>query len=193
MKKNSKSKHWLIAALFGCALAGTAGSCLGAEALTNDFTSNVDGWGVGFGTGTVEWNATGGPDGSGCLMFVLDASNPENKEVAPQVDFATAFGTTIKSSDYLSIEYDLLIDPASGQDENLTYGNWQEVLRDASWGWDNHWVGALTPDYTAWTHMKFAMPNNGKTYPYLTLALQGTTNYSGSVPVAQANFMRDMR
>jgi hypothetical protein len=181
MKQNETLKRWLKPVLLGAILTGSTSLCLGGPPLTNNFNSNINGWGVGFGNGTVTHNPTGGPDGSGCLMFVLDASSPTNKEVAPQVDFAAAFGSTLNSADYVQIEYDLLIDPASGLDENGSYGNWQEALRNATWGWDGHWVGALGAESTTWRHLSFAVPNNATLYSWLTLALQGTTNYSGSV------------
>jgi hypothetical protein len=114
-------------------------------------------------------------------MFILDASTNINKEVAPQIAFATAVGQTISSAEYVSVEYDLMIESSSGVDENSSYGNWQEALRNSGWGWDGHWVGALGGSYNTYTHMSFAIPNNATTYHWLTLALQGTTNYSTNV------------
>lgn len=182
MKRNTKLQRWILAGVAGLAMAGSISTSLGAVALTNDFTADINGWGVGFGTGSVEWNATGGPDGSGCLMFVLDASLPANKEVAPQINFASAVGTTINSAEYASIEYDLRIDAASGFDAGgSSYGNLQEAMRDSTWSWDAHWVGALGGGYNSYTHMSFAIPNVAKTFPWLTFALQGTAPYSGSV------------
>lgn len=181
MKNHTHSQRWLwsltIAVLF------TANLCLAAPgAITNNFNSAADatGWGVNFGTGTVGWDAYGGPDGSGCLKVVLSAADAANKEIGPLAD---PLATPFSSADYVTVEYDMMVDPASGYDATGSYGNWQEILRDANWSWESHWVGALYGSYSTWTHMKFAVPNNAKNYPRLGFALQGTAPYSGDVTV----------
>src|ERR1044071_1139161 len=180
MKSNRALLKWCCA--IGVALAlGPASICLGApSAIMNNFNSgDIGGWGVNFGTGTVTSDSSHGTEGSGCLKFVLSAADAANKEIGPLWDLGAQ---TFNSADYVTIEYDLMIDAASGTDATGSYGNWQEVLRDSGWSWDSHWVGALGGGYSgAWTHMKFAVPNNAKGYPHLGFALQGTAPYSGDV------------
>jgi hypothetical protein len=181
MKISHHSQRWLwsltVAVIF------TTNLCLAAPgAITNNFNTAADvtGWGLNFGTGTIGWDAYSGPDGSGCLKIVLSAASTANHEVGPLAD---PLATPFSSADYVTVEYDMMIDPNSGFDANGTYGNWQEILRDASWSWESHWVGALYGNYNVWTHMKFAVPNNAKNYPRLGFALQGTAPYSADVTV----------
>jgi hypothetical protein len=181
MKANSSLSKTMVSALIAVALVFSAKLCLAAPSpIINNFNAPGDlaGWGINFGTGSVAWNSTNGVDGSGCLMVTLDASNPANKEVAPLVELGAS---SFNSADYITVEYDLMIDPVSGTDANGTYGNLQEVLRDATWSWDSHWVGALSSSYNTYTHMTFNVPNNAKTYPRLSLALQGTAPYTTNV------------
>lgn len=176
-----RKHNWLLATALTVGLIGATQSPLAApQTLTNNFDSaeTSGNWNINFGTGTIEWNSTNGVDGSGCMMAVLSAAAPENKEVAPNYTLGElAFST----ADYVMIEYDLMIDPASGFSASGNYGDYQEVLRDSGWSWDSHWVGALGSLYNGWTHMKLAVPNNGKSYPYLTFALQGTAPYTTNV------------
>lgn len=181
MKNRTNSQRWVWS--LTAALVFTTQLCLAAPgAITNNFNTAADiaGWGVNFGTGTVSWDPYSGTDSSGCLKVVLSATNVDNKEIGPLAD---PLPTPFSSADYVTVEYDMMIDAASGVDANGTYGNWQEILRDAGWSWDSHWVGALYGSYNIWTHMKFAVPNNAKTYPRLGFALQGTAPYSTNVTV----------
>ncbi len=158
----------------------TQSAIAATQTLTNDFNSadTAGSWNINFGTGTVEWNATSGVDGSGCMKAVLSAAAPENKEVAPLYVLGDL---AFSSADYVMIEYDLMIDPISGFSASGNYGDYQEVLRDGAWSWDSHWVGAAGVSYNGWTHMKLAVPNNAKTYPYLSFVLQGTAPYTADV------------
>ncbi|HWH70922.1 MAG TPA: hypothetical protein VNT26_16150, partial [Candidatus Sulfotelmatobacter sp.] len=182
MIQRPKLQNRIASGLLGLALAGSSSLCLAGtpSAITNNFNvySDTNGWNINFGTGTVGWDSTLGVDGTGCLKVTLSAANAANKEVAPLWDLgAKAFST----ADYLTVEYDMMVDPTSGWDANFSYGNWQEVLRDSSWSWDSHWVGAVDTTYNAWKHMKFDIPNNAKTYPRLSFALQGTAPYTSDV------------
>ena len=181
MKNRIHSQRWLWS--LTAALVFTANLCLASPgAITNNFNTAADanGWGANFGTGTVGWDPYLGVDGSGCLKIVLSAANATNHEIGP---LANPLPTPFNSADYVTVEYDMMVDPTSGTDANNSYGNWQEVLRDANWSWESHWVGALNGSYGIWTHMKFAVPNNAKNYPRLGFALQGTAPYSADVTV----------
>ena len=176
-----RNKNWLLATALTVGLIGATHSALAApQTLTNSFNSaeTAGSWNINFGTGTIEWNPTNGVDGSGCMMAVLSSLESTNKEVAPLYVLGDlAFST----ADYVMLEYDLMVDPASGFSADGNYGNYQEVLRDGGWSWESHWVGALGAMYNGWTHMKLAVPNNGKSYPYLTFALQGKEPYTADV------------
>lgn len=181
MKNRTHSQRWLWSLTL--ALVFTANLCLASPgAITNNFNTaqDVAGWGVNFGTGTVGWEPYLGTDGSGCLKIVLNAADAANHEIGPLADpLATPFNT----ADYVTVDYDIMVDPASGYDATGSYGNWQEILRDANWSWDSHWVGALYGNYNVWTHRSFAVPNNARNYSRLGFALQGTAPYSSDVIV----------
>lgn len=182
MKQNWKSRYWLKSGLAGLGLAGLASFCLAQAPITQNFNSGADSvaaFGIDFGTGTVEWDASGGVDGSGCLKVTLSEAAGAGKEIAVKWTFPDG---PLKAADYLQVTYMLRIDPNSGSDAEGKFGNLQEVFRDASFSWDSHWVGAVYPgSYTDWTPMSFAVPNNGKEYPTVDWVLQGTAPYSANV------------
>ena len=189
MKQVPKMQKWLLSVITGLALAGSTSLCLGATPIVNNFNSSgdIDGWTVNFGTGSVAWDANHGPDASGCLMIVLDGSNPTNSEVGPLWTLPTG----IKGPDYIKVDYDIMVDSASGVDTSGGYGNWQQVLRDASWSWVSSGWGPIDSTYNAYQHRSFAVPNDGNTYVYLGFALQGTAPYSGSVTCYVDNIVID--
>ncbi len=145
---------------------GAANSGLAAPpVIVNNLDSQTEAglWQLDFGAGTVGWISTNGVDNSGCVKVVMD-STAATKEISAQWNLQDE---AFNAVDYVTIEYDLLIDLASGyQTANGGYGNYQQVVRDAGGSWDATWVGAVGPSYApSWRHMKFTMPNNNKTYP----------------------------
>ncbi len=177
MKQKSVLRKWLPAFMAGMAFAGSG--AFAAPGVTNNFNSadSITDWSLEA-ANLLAWDATAGVDGSGAMKVTLKATDPANREVNL---FWFLGDNAISSADYVTVEYDLLLDPASGVDANSAYGNWQEVLRDASWSWDSHWVGALNSGHMAWTRMKFAVPNVAKTFTRLGFQLQGTAPYSGDL------------
>jgi hypothetical protein len=179
MKRNTTLQRWILS---GLVLAGSTGLCLAQSTITQNFNSgsgSASAFGIDFGTGVVEWDSTNGVGGSGCLKVTLSENAGTGQEIAPKWTLPDG---PIKTADYLQVTYKLKIDAASGTDVNGTHGNWQEVFRDAGNSWDSHWVGAMNVGtYADWTTLTFAVPNNGKEYPTLVWALQGTAPYTTNV------------
>lgn len=168
--------------LAGLVLAASTHLGLGATALVNDFNTadDIAGWGVNYGVGSIAWDASAGTDATGCLKLTLSAAD-SNAQLGP---LCTLGAMAFNSADYVLIEYDMMVDPTSGTDVDGSYGNWQEVLRDANWSWDSHWVGALGSGHTYWTHMTLVVPNNAKNYPMLGFELKtGAPPYTADVVV----------
>lgn len=165
------------------AFVAWASAAMAADTITRDFATEaeVGEWSINFGTGAVAWDAANGVDGSGCLKVTLSAADPANKEVAPMW---TIPGGPFNSSEYLTLEYDIWLDPTSGTDSEGKYFNLQEVFSDSTWSWDSHWVGAVGLGYAGmWTHMTVPVPNNAKDYFRAIFAMQGTAPYTGDVVV----------
>lgn len=143
--------------LIGLALAGLPSLCLASNPpITNSFDTSIDGWVINYATPTggasATWNPTAGVDGTGCLQITL--TNGGSK-VGPLWQTMPASYST---GDYWTYEFDMMIDPASGLDGSGGYGNFQTVMRDASWSWDSHWFGALDSTYTTWKHVSVVIP-----------------------------------
>jgi hypothetical protein len=157
MTSRLKIKKWLPAVLAGLAMAGTPTLCLAAASpITNNFDAGIEGWVINYVTPTGEaaatWNKTAGVDGSGCLQITL--TNGGSK-VGPLWQTMPASYST---ADYTTYEFDMMLDPVSGTDGQGAYGNFQTVMRDASWGWDGHWIGAMDSSYTSWKHVSVTIP-----------------------------------
>lgn len=182
MKTNRNVQQWLSSLITGLAVAGSTSFCLAQSPITLNFNtdaSSVSDFGIDFGTGTVEWSSTNGVGGSGCLKVTLSAADAANKEMTAKWTFP---GESLKTTDYLQVEYDLRFDADSGADADGKFGNYQEVFRDAGGSWEGHWIGAIYPgSYTDWTHMAVAVPNNGKLYPSMDWVLQGTAPFTTNV------------
>src|SRR5258708_5204698 len=102
MKRNNDLQPWIRPALIVLTLAAATSLSLAAD-ITYTFNSDVQGWSAN-GHGTVAWDATHGRGGGGCLMYTIT----NDTEADPIVD--VAFDTT----GYFSVEFDLMVDPASG-------------------------------------------------------------------------------
>jgi hypothetical protein len=181
MIENRNVQQWLSSLITSLALAGSTSFCLAEGTIAQDFNSGASSI-SDFGTdwaGSVEWSDTNGVGGSGCLKVTLSENGGAGKETTPKWTFP---GGPLQTSQYLQVEYDLRFDAGSGTDAGGSFGNYQEVFRDASGSWEGHWVGAIYPgSYTDWTHMSVAVPNNGKQYPSMDWVLQGTEPYTSDV------------
>src|SRR5512141_3054367 len=160
MKHTYQKQHWLAAFVAGLALAGSTSLSLAASDISQDFNSgsgSITDFSINFGTGSNSWDSANGVGASGVLKVTLDASTNTAKEIAPMW---TIPGGPFDTSDYMSLEYDIYVDPSSGSDANGGYGNLQEVFSDSGWSWDSHWVGAINASYAGvWKHMSAPVPN----------------------------------
>src|SRR5215472_9930995 len=145
MKQKPLMHTPVMAAIAGLALVTVASLSLAAPApITETFDANINGWSVNYitGTGSVTWNPNMGWDpvgmviGGGCLQVTL--TNGGTK-IGPLGTMPTPYPT----SDYWRYEFDMMIDTASAMDGNSTHGNFQSVMRDATWSWDGHWIGGI--------------------------------------------------
>ncbi len=162
MNINRKSLAGIVSALI---LAGSATLSQAATNITYTFDSDVQGWYAADGHGSAVWDATHGLGGGGCLKVTIPTTDTE---VDPRVDVA------VDSSQYFSIEMDVMVDPASGTSGG-NYGNLQTVLRDAGYSWNSMWFGAIDTSFNNYRHLKFVVPS-----PYITYAHLQLQQYSGT-------------
>ena len=157
MKPNPKLQNRIGAALAGLVLVGSTSLCLAASpVISEDFNTGITGWTINYSTGpaSVSWNQTGGPDGSGCLQVTLTNGGAK---VGPLGTMPSSYPT----ANYWKYEFDMKIDPTSGMDtNNNNYGNFQTVMRDASWSWDSHWFGGMDATYLTWKHVSVTIPSS---------------------------------
>ncbi len=103
-------QQWMPKALVGLALAASTSLAVAADIVYN-FNSDVQGWYAADGHGKVVWDNTHGRGTNGCLKCTIVAGT--DTEVDPRVD--VAFDTT----GYFCVEFDMMVDPASGLDSAL--------------------------------------------------------------------------
>jgi hypothetical protein len=182
MNLNPKKAAWLRSMAAGLLLVGSTSPCWAVNSpITDTFDSSSDGWVINYATGeaSATWNATAGVDGTGCLQITL--TNGGSK-VGPLWQTMPA---SYPTADYWRYEFDIMIDPISGVDTNGGYGNFQTVMRDAAWGWDGNWYGAIDFSFNGWKHISVTIPP----LPVKTEAMLGfeiatpNGNYNGDVIV----------
>jgi len=181
MIKRTKTQHSLTASLAGLAVAGLtlAGTSMGwaVSPVTDTFNSDISGWSIGNGTGTVSWNATKGNPG-GCLQV-------DSTGLTTEADPQWAIPTPVNSAQYFTVQFDIYVDPASGTaDGGPTYGYVQAVFRNAGYSWDGFgWTGMDSSFSSGWQHMSMSIPSSAyDTISYLLIQLtpNGAT-FSGPV------------
>jgi hypothetical protein len=174
MKRTMQLQKRLPAVMAGV-LLGTINPCLAAD-LTYTFDSDAQGWYAADGHGTLTWDATHGRGGGGCLKITMAAET--DTEVDPRVD--VAFDTT----GYFSVEFDMMVDAASGTDGAGNYGNLQMVARDAGWSWDSMWFGGVDTSFNSYRHVKKAFTSAYGLKAYLQFQLASSMPpYLGDVTV----------
>jgi len=174
MKHIPQIKPWVSAALVATALA--AACSIGSAAdISYTFNSDVQGWTASGGHGSVAWDSTHGRGGGGCLKYTITAGVDSEIDPAVDVDFDT-------SGDF-SIEFDMMVDPASGTDAGGGYGNLQLVARDASYSWDSMWYGAVGSSFNTYQHVKKAFTSAYGAKAHLVFQLSGAAPYSSDVTV----------
>jgi hypothetical protein len=150
MKLKPHAQKWTISALVALALAASASLGLAAN-ISYTFDTTAEGWTDHGAAGTVVWDGThnrGGATG-GCLKCTMVGGT--DTEVDPIID--VAFDT----STAFSVEFDLMVDPASGTDTGGNYGNLQIADLDSAWAWHSEWYGSLGGSggkFSTWQHVK---------------------------------------
>jgi hypothetical protein len=147
MKRKPNMQKWLPAVMTGLALAASTSLGLAAD-ISYSFDSGLEGWTAADAHGSVVWDNNIGRGSNGCLKCTIVAGT--DTEIDPRVD--VAFDTV----GYFSVEFDMMVDAASGVDSLGNYGNLQVVARDAAWSWDAMWYGSMggpTGKFTNWVHV----------------------------------------
>ena len=130
-------QKWLPAVITGLALAASTSLALASD-ISYTFDSDVQGWYAADGHGSVTWGSTNGRGGGGCLVCTMVSDGTTgDAEIDPRVDVA------YDTLGYFSVEYDLMVDAASGVDTAGNYGNLQMVDWNAAWNWHSEWYGSL--------------------------------------------------
>src|ERR1019366_8474724 len=190
MKQQSNLKCWICTAIASAALAGSASLCQAQSqiVLSNDSSQSpafYDGFNP-VGTEVYTWQATGGPNGGGCIQGVIDG--------VTTTEFDPSFNVSFNGAQYLQVTIQLMVDPSSGTTGvggSGGYGNLQLALRDASYSWNSIWHGPIYPPAAnGWVTYSFTIPNPYITAAHLQFQLQGgtyaapVTIYIGNVVVA---------
>ena len=185
MINKTKMQRWFPSLIAAVALAGSAGVCM-AQApvitLSNDSSQSpafYDGFSP-VGTEVYTWQATGGPNGGGCIKGTIDGTTT--------VEFDPSFNVSFVTAQYYLVTFQLMVDPSSGTTPppgppTGGYGNLQCSFRDTSYSWNG--VGYATifpPAANQWVTYTYAVP----TVPnmaHLQFQLQATAGYSGPVTI----------
>lgn len=180
MQPKRNLQKWIPAVITGLALAASSSLSTAAD-ITYSFDSDAQGWYAADGHGSVVWDNTVGRGGLGCLKCTIVAGT--DTEIDPRVD--VAYDTV----GYFSVEFDMMVDAASGVDSSGNYGNLQVIARDASWSWDSMWYGTMggpTGKFTNWVHVTrvFTSAYNLKAYLQFQIASgDAGTPYTSNVVV----------
>jgi hypothetical protein len=190
MIKKTNMQRWFPSLIAAVALAGSTGLCLAQAPVINiSFDTGVppefyDGGSPTNAGGSITnyWQATGGPDGSGCEVYMLDGVI--DQEIDP------AFNVSFNTSQYYLVTFQMKVDSSSGTVGTLGsggYGNLQASFRDTSYSWNG--VGYATiypPAANAWVTYTYAVPSVPN-MAHLQFQLQGGGPYSGPVTVYIGN------
>ena len=171
-------QQWMPQALVALALSASTSLCLAAAPINYTFDSDVQGWYAADSHGSVAWSATNGVGGGGCLKYTIVGGT--DSEVDPRVD--VAFNT----AQYWTLEFDMMVDPASGTDANGSYGNLQAVFRDSSWSWDSFWYGAVDTSFNTYKHVSFGIVGPYKDEAHIQLQLGACSSNSWVVDKTHA-------
>jgi len=186
MKTKTKMQRWIPSLITAVALAGSASLCQAQSVITlsND-TSQSPAFYDGFspvGTEVYTWQATGGPNGGGCIQVVFDGST--TKEIDP------AFNVSFTSGQYLQVTFQMKVDSSSGTTTSPfgSYGNLQMALRDSSYSWTSVGYAAIYPPAAnGWVTHTYTIPSPSFSVAHLQFQLQAGAAYSGPVTVYIGN------
>lgn len=178
MKLQNKTQYWRAVAALGFSLAG--GVCLAAD-ISYTFDTGLQGWSAANGHGSVVFDSTHnrGVEPSGSMKCTIVAGT--DTEIDPRVD--VAYDTT----GYFCVEFDMMVDPASGTDSAGMYGNLQVVDQDAAWNWHSEWYGSLGGPggpFSTWKHVKMPFTATYGLRAHLGFQIQAATApYTGDVVI----------
>jgi len=185
MTKKTKMQRWIPSLIVAAAMAGTAGLCQAQLTITYNFNASLESWTdiTGDSFNTVSWNATGGPDGSGCAEYTFanagDTASPLTVEpgvVSPGISISTP-------AEYTTVNVDIKCSGGkTGTGGSGGYGNLQLFWQNPSYSWYSAWYGAVLN--SGWQHYTFAFPAGTGPVQQLGFQLQGQSDgYSGPVTV----------
>ena len=176
-------QRWLPSLFAAVALAGSAGLCQAQALITlsNDASQSpafYDGFSP-VGTEVYTWQATGGPNGGGCIKGVIDGTT--TMELDP------AFNVTFNTAQYYLLTFQMMVDPSSGTTGTLGsggYGHLQCSFRDTSYSWNGVGYASIFPpaanNWVTYTYTVPSVPNMA----HLQFQLQGAApGYSGPVTI----------
>src|SRR5579864_7916492 len=100
--------QWLPSLVTALALTGAASLCHAQSTivLSNDASQSPAFYDGGPAGATYTWQATGGPNGGGCIKGVIDG--------ATTLELDPAFNVSFNSSQYYQVTFQMMVDPASG-------------------------------------------------------------------------------
>jgi hypothetical protein len=187
MKTKTKMQRWFPSLIAAVALAGSAGVCM-AQApvitLSNDSSQSTafyDGFSP-VGTEVYTWQATGGPNGGGCIKGVIDGTTT--------MEFDPSFNISFVTAQYYLVTFQMMVDPSSGTTGTAGsggYGHLQCSFRDTSYSWNG--VGYATiypPAANSWVTYTYAVPSVPN-MAHLQFQLQAGSAYSAPVTVYIGN------
>jgi hypothetical protein len=188
MIKKTKMQRWLPSLFATVALAGSAALCQAQSTivLSNDSSQSpafYDGFSP-VGTEVYTWQATGGPNGGGCIKGTIDGTTT--------VEFDPSFNVSFNTAQYYLVTFQMMVDPSSGTTPASGpptggYGNLQCSFRDTSYSWNG--VGYATiypPAANGWVTYTYAVPNVPN-MAHLQFQLQASGGYSGPVTIYIGN------
>lgn len=175
---------WLPSMATALALTGFAGLCNAQSTilLSNDASQSTAFYDGGPAGATYTWQATGGPNGGGCIQGVIDGVNTH--------EFDPAWNVSFSAGQYYQATVQMKVDAASGTagtGGSGGYGNIQLSFRDASYSWNG--VGYHTiypPAANDWVTYTFAVPGPSFNVAHLQLQLQAS-GYSSPVTIYIGN------
>jgi hypothetical protein len=176
---------WIPSVATAIAFASMASFCHAQSpiVLSNDASQSTAFYDGGPAGATYTWQATGGPNGAGCIKGVIDG--------ATTMELDPAWNVAFVSGQYYQATVQMMVDPGSGTTGNNGsggYGNIQLSFRDASFSWNG--VGYHTifpPAANSWVTYTFPVPGPSFNVAHLQLQLQATAGYSGPVTIYIGN------
>jgi hypothetical protein len=184
MTKRNTIHKWIAPVVTALALTGFASLCQAQPTivLSNDSSQSTAFYDGGPAGATYTWQATGGPNGGGCIKGVIDGTTTLELDPAWNVSFS--------SGQYFQATVQMMVDPGSGVINGGIggYGNIQLSFRDAGFSWNG--VGYHTiypPAANEWVTYTFSVPGPSFNVAHLQLQLQAGSAYSGPVTIYIGN------